>query len=181
MAYWSEGGLFIWHGDYYLLIVLAEDTAELRKIGIESARSIITQLNDPGVDVPGLDALPQEGLKAASIRFFRVDAMGLHFLKNTYVADYQVGKTLLTTFYSRGESIEAMASQFNAYLDHVRKYGKIGDEINRGGTKYVLCDMGEGIDVIFLRDNLMGGVLSASHADTAVEHLMTFSDHLIGQ
>mgnify|MGYP000041230066 CR=1 FL=1 len=181
LAYWSEGGLFIWHGDYYLLIVLAEDTAELRKIGIKSAQSIIAQLNDPGKRAPGLDALPQEGLKAETIRFFRVDAMGLHLLKNTYVADYQVGKTALTTFYSRGDSIQAMAEQFNAYLDHVKKYGKIGDEINRGGTKYVLCDMGEGTDVIFLRDNLMGGVVSASHADTAVEHLKTFSDHLTRQ
>ena len=177
-SYWSGSSLFTWHGNYYIIIALAGPESELKKIGLKLAQDIAAQLEDTGESVRGLEALPKKGLVENSVKYFRTDAMGLAFLKNTYIARYRVGRQTTTTFYSRMETAEEARHQFNQYLDHVREYGKIIRKQRRRNTTYVECKTGDATDIIFLKGKVMGGVISITDSNLVLRHLIDFSNQL---
>jgi len=177
-AYWSDSSLFIWYGDYYIIIALPSSDSELKNLSQKLAQDIVSNLKDTGEPVQGLATLPKKGLLENTIRYFRVDAMGLHFLSDTFVAEYLFNQTRMTTFISTSISEQAAKKQFDGYLDHAGKYGKVTDKVQQNGTLYAVCDMGDGIDVIFLKDNQMGGVVSTANPDVAIKHLTDFVSQL---
>ncbi len=180
-AYQSEANFFIWHGQYYLKIVSSDHTKDLENLGLEIGRNLTRFLPDSGQTVWGLVNLPQAGLIKDTMKYFRVDAMGLDFMNNTYTARYQTEGAEIQTFVSwHDSSTEAMATLRN-YEEYAAKYGKgcLNRKVN--GTDIFLCDMKGDFDAVFSKGALVGGVSSVKDGDLAVKAAAIFRSRLVSE
>jgi hypothetical protein len=157
-SYRSGANYFIWKGQYYIRIISAETTDEFQRIGMDLARKVTDFLLDSGGQVWGLAALPLTDRMPESVQYFKVDAMGLDFMRNTYTATYRKGATLVTAFLSKQDSAESARAKVVRYAAYAKKYGKGIDRLKAGEVELVSCDMGGSYDVVYQKGRLIGGV-----------------------
>ena len=69
------------------------------------ARNVIGFLPDSGAQIWGLAALPPADRIPGSVQFFKVDAMGMEFMRDTYTAEYRKDNTVVTAFLSQHDSV----------------------------------------------------------------------------
>ena len=159
-SYRSDASHYIWKGQYYIKTIASDASGQLQGIAMELARKVTNFLEDSGEKVWGLTTLPLTDRVPQSIKYFKVDAMGLDFMRNTYTAQYRKFGKLVAVFLSRQESPESAQSTMAQYTEYAKKYGKEIDRMKIDGLEFVSCDMGKNYDVIFQKGPLMGGVLS---------------------
>ena len=157
-GYRSDANFFIWKGQYYIRIISSEATNEFQWIGMDLARKVTDFLLDSGEQVWGLTALPLTDRMPESVQYFKVDAMGLDFMRNTYTATYRKGNTLVTAFLSQQDSAESARAKVVRYAKYAKKYGKGIDRLKAGEVELVSCDMGGSYDVVYQKGRLIGGV-----------------------
>ena len=157
-GYRADANYFIWKGQYYLRIISSEVTDELEQIGRDLAQKMTDFLTDSGEQVWGLAALPLKDRVSGSVQYFKVDAMGLDFMRNTYTATYHKANTLVTAFLSRQDSAESARATMAQYAKYAKKYGKGIDHLKAGEVELVSCDMGGSYDVVYQKGRLIGGV-----------------------
>jgi hypothetical protein len=157
-GYRSDANYFIWKGQYYIRIISSEATNEFQRIGMDLARKVTDFLLDSGEQVWGLTALPLTDRMPESVQYFKVDAMGLDFMRNTYTATYRKGNTLVTAFLSQQDSAESAQTKVVRYAAYANKYGKGIDRLKAGEVELVSCDMGGSYDVVYQKGRLIGGV-----------------------
>jgi len=157
-GYRSDANYFIWKGQYYIRIVSSETTDEFQRIGMDLAQKVTDFLLDSGEQVWGLTALPLTDRMPESVQYFKVDAMGLDFMRNTYTATYRKGNTLVTAFLSQQDSAESAQTKVVRYAAYAIKYGKGIDRLKAGEVELVSCDMGGTYDVVYQKGRLIGGV-----------------------
>jgi len=157
-GYRADANYFIWKGQYYIRIISAETTEEFQRIGKDLARKVTDFLMDSGEQVWGLTALPLTDRMPESFQYFKVDAMGLDFMRNTYTATYRKGNTLVTAFLSQQDSAESARTTMVQYAKYAKKYGKGIDRLKAGEVELVSCDMGGTYDVVYQKGCLIGGV-----------------------
>lgn len=167
VAYRSNASYFIWKGRYYIQIVASESNEDLQRIGLKLAQKTTDAVTDTGEPVWGRSALPRKNRIPESMKFFLVDAMGLDFMTHTYTADYQIGDHRLRAFLSRQPSAEAARTVVTRYREYADKYGRGVSNEKVDGIDLVSCDMGKRYDVVFQRENLIGGILSAKDKSIA--------------
>ena len=168
-AYRSGANFFFWKGRYYVRVIASEETEKLRKIGMDLAAKATAFLGNSGGPVWGLTALPQRDLVPESVQYVKVNAMGLDFMTNTYLARYRKGKTVVKVFLSRRDSSETARTVVARYAGYAGEYGKGIDRINQSGIKLIVCDMDGEYDVIFRKGRLVGGVSSVDDRTLAIE------------
>jgi len=169
LSYCSDSNAYIWKGKYYITIVVSDSTEEFQQISLDLANKVSAALIDSGERVWGLSALPQDNLITDSVQYFKVDAMGLDFMQNTYTAEYLKGKTTIKTFLSQQASLDAALDLVERYAEYSQEYGQGYKRTKIDGAEFVLCDMGGTFDVIFQKGRIVSGVLSANHQDRALE------------
>jgi hypothetical protein len=157
-GYRSDANYFIWKGQYYIRIISSETTDEFQRIAMDLARKVTDFLLDSGEQVWGLTALPLTDRMPESVQYFKVDAMGLDFMRNTYTATYRKGNTLVTAFLSQQDSAESARAKVVRYAKYAKKYGKGIDRLKAGEVELVSCDMGGSYDVVYQKGRLIGGV-----------------------
>jgi len=157
-GYRSDANYFIWKGQYYIRIISSEATNEFQWIGMDLARKVTDFLLDSNEQVWGLTALPLTDRMPESVQYFKVDAMGLDFMRNTYTATYRKGNTLVTAFLSQQDSAESAQTKVVRYAAYAIKYGKGIDRLKAGEVELVSCDMGGSYDVVYQKGRLIGGV-----------------------
>jgi hypothetical protein len=157
-SYRSGANYFIWKGQYYIRIISAGTTDEFQRIGMDLAQKVTDFLLDSGEHVWGLNALPLADRMPESVQYFKVDAMGLDFMRNTYTATYHKGNTLVTAFLSQQDSAESAQAKVVRYAAYAKKYGKGIDRLKAGEVELVSCDMGGSYDVVYQKGRLIGGV-----------------------
>jgi len=157
-GYRSGANYFIWKGQYYIRIISAEATDAFQRIGMDLARTGTGFLPDSGEQVWGLTALPLTDRMPESVQYFKADAMGLDFMRNTYTAAYRKGTTLVTAFLSKQDSAESARANVVRYAAYAKKYGKGIDHLKAGEVELVSCDMGGSYDVVYQKGRLIGGV-----------------------
>ncbi|MBT8371298.1 MAG: hypothetical protein KJO34_10075, partial [Deltaproteobacteria bacterium] len=167
-GYRSNANYFIWKGQYYIQIISSEVTNEFKRIGMHLARKLTDFLLDSGEQVWGLAALPLTDRIPESIQYFKVDAMGLDFMRNTYTATYRKGNTLVTVFLSQQDSVESALTVVGRYAKYANKYGKGIDRLKDGKVELVACDMGGSYDVVFHKGRLIGGVTAVEDPGLAI-------------
>ncbi len=167
-SYRSGANYFIWHGPYYLRIIGSEDTDALQRIGMDLARKATASLPDSGEPVWGLNALPQIDRLPHSVQYYKVDAMGLDFMRNTYTAVYKKDNTLVTVFLSRQKSTESARSVVLQYAGYALRYGNGCDQLKAGKVELASCNMDGSFDVIFIKGRRVGGVTSVQDKDLAI-------------
>lgn len=168
-GYRSDANFFIWKGRYYIRIISSEATEEFKKIGMDLAGTVTGFLQDSGEPVWGLATLPRVDRVPGSVQYVKVDAMGLDFMRDTYLARYHKGKVTVAIFLSRRETPETAKGVVGRYAEYARKYGKGVDRIRKGPVELVTCDMGGNYDVIFQKGRLVGGVASVDDRTLAVQ------------
>lgn len=168
VGYRSDANYFIWKGRYYIRIISSETTEEFQRIGMDLARKVTDFLVDSGEEVWGLAALPLTDLMPESVQYFKVDAMGLGFMRNTYTAVYRKGNTLVTAFLSQQDSTESAKATVVRYAKFAKKYGKGIDRLKAGKVELVSCNMGGSYDMVFHKGRLIGGVSSVEDRDLAI-------------
>ncbi|MCP4751870.1 MAG: hypothetical protein GY866_13325 [Proteobacteria bacterium] len=173
-AYRSGSGLFVWHGSYYILVVSSKAGPAMEQTGLKLIRRLLDFLKDSNEPVWGLSALPEKDRVPNSMRFFRTDAMGLDFLKNTYTASYRTDREPVTAFLSRTDSERSARNILELYIEYARKYGKEIKRLTRNRTEFILCGIGDGFDVVFQSGRLMGGLVSVPDPDLALRQAVEF-------
>ena len=141
----------------------------MQRIGFDLARQAAVLLADTGKPVWGLTALPHDGLVSDSIRYFKVDAMGLDFMRDTYTAEYHHGDDTVTAFLSRQDSVQAAKNVVNRYIEFAEQYGQGAERASGDDVAFVVCTMDDAYDVIFQKGLLIGGVTSVEDRYLAVK------------
>ena len=119
-GYRSGASLFLWHGSYYVQVLASDIGDELRATAHRVTERLLASLADTGTPVPGLTALPREGLVAGSEKYFLRNALSLGFLSRTWAADYRLGEATVTLFLSMQEDdagADAVVAGYRGYLD----------------------------------------------------------------
>ncbi|MGB6865328.1 MAG: DUF6599 family protein [Candidatus Aminicenantaceae bacterium] len=169
MSYRSDSNAYIWKGKYYITIVVSDSTEEFEQISLDLASKVTAALIDSGERVWGLSALPQNHLITDSVQYFKVDAMGLDFMQNTYTAEYLKGETTIKAFLSQQASPDVALDLVERYAEYSQEYGQGYKRTIKNGAELVLCDMGGTFDVIFQKGRIISGVISANHQVRAME------------
>jgi hypothetical protein len=174
IGYRSDANYYIWKGQYYIKVIASDLTEELKRIGLDLAQRATASLLDSGELVWGLNALPEKDRVPDSETYYRVDALGLDFMHNTYTARYRRGNSVVTAFLSQRESPAIIRESVALYVSHAQRYGKGIEHLKVGNVKLVSCDMGGSYDVIFQKGRLMGGVFSVEDRDLALKTAVDF-------
>ena len=169
ISYRSDSNAYIWKGKYYITIVVSDSTEEFQQISLDLANKVTAALIDSGERVWGLSALPQDHLITDSVQYFKVDAMGLDFMQNTYTAEYLKGETTIKAFFSQQASPDVALDLVERYAEYSQEYGQGYKRTIKNGAEFVLCDMGGTFDVIFQKGRIVSGVISANHQVRAIE------------
>jgi len=168
-GYRSGANYYVWKGQYYIQVIASDATDLMQRIGFDLAGQATDLLVDSGEPVWGLTSLPHDGLVPGSIRYFKVDAMGLDFLRDTYTAEYHHGDDTVTAFLSRQDSVQAAKDVVNRYIEFAEQYGQGSERASGDDVAFVVCTMDDAYDVIFQKSLLIGGVTSVGDKSLAVK------------
>ncbi len=168
-GYRSGASLFLWKGAYYVRMIASEDDAVLQGNTLDLAEKMMGLLDDSGESVWGLEALPKQDRVPGSEQYFREDAMGIDFLRNTYMAQYRKKGVLVDLFLLKAKSAASAGSVLKQYTDYGNLFGEGSREIIRDGVMIILCDMGGSFDALFQKDTLVAGVVSVEERDLAID------------
>ena len=139
------------------------------KLVFDLASNVTSVLDDSGEQVWGLSALPQSRLIPDSIQYFKVDALGLDFMQNTYTAKYETNEGSITAFLSYQDSMDLALHKLRRYEEYGRKYGRGCKLVKKDQIDFLLCDMSGIFDVIFQKGRQVVGVVSVKDQVQALE------------
>ena len=165
----SDANFFIWQGRYYVKIIASDAGDELTKVGTALAAELTRSLPDSGEQVWGLRAMPRADRVPRSLRYFKVDAMGLDFMRDTYTARYRKGGVVVEAFLSRRDSPATAEATVAQYVKHAEKYGKGVERLTVDGVDLVRCDMNGTFDVVLRKGPLVAGVSAVEDPDIATQ------------
>jgi hypothetical protein len=165
----SDGSYYIWKGQYYAQIIASDATQELQRIGMDLARKLTDWMTDSGEPVWGLTVLPREDRVPNSERYFRANAMGMRFMKNTYVAQYRKTNNVVTFFLSDQDKPNLARATVSEYIKFAQQFGEGVETLTIGGLEMLVCDMVDAYDVVFQKGPLVGGVSSVDDRKFAIQ------------
>ena len=173
-GYSTDANCYIWQGRYYIRIICSINSDDNRRISMNLARKLTEALPKSEEQPWGLLSMPREDRIAESIQYVRINAMGLDFMKDTYLADYTKDGTAVTGFLSKKESVDAARTTLERYVDYARRYGKGAERQDRIDVELFACDMGKSYDVLFQKGRMIGGVLDVACKDLALRTTVEF-------
>ena len=179
ISYRQSNSIFIWKGRYYIIITGSNTSEMLNAVGLKIAEKVARFLEDEGQPVWGLTGFPKKNLLADTVKFFKVDALGLSFMHNTYTADYQFSHTPFTAFLSLTASKSAASGRVDRYANHAQKFGRGTETIIDNNMKFLVCNMDGSFDVIFQEGRIMGGVTAIADRFLAINIASRFRKELI--
>lgn len=168
-AYRSDANCYVWQGRYYVQIEVLDESDTNGELGRDIAETVVSFLPASDEPVWGPEAFPADGLIPDSIRYFKVDAMGLDFLRNTYTAQYRNGDDVVAAFIVQPESHGAAEASIAGYTEYAKRYGKSVENLDVDGVPLTVCDMGGEYDAIFRKEALVGGVTGVSSRDAVIK------------
>jgi len=171
-SYRSGANVYIWKGQYYVQIIISDSTEKLKRIGMDLAQGVTNFLGDSGEPVWGLTSLSKTDVIPESIKYFKVDALGLDFMRYTYTAHYDIDDTVVSVFLSQRASPESALISVDRYVEYANQYGKQAHHLTMDGESFFICDMGGSYDVVFQKGSLMGGVVAVKNRELALQVAM---------
>lgn len=173
-GYRTDANHYFWKGRYYVYVQTANEDEAAQRDGLAVASGLNERLQDSVGGVTGLDDLPRQGLVEDTIQYFRVDAMSLDFMKETFTARYRMGDALVTVFVSdRGEEKIARLVQ-EQYVGYLVEYGENPERLLFGDVGVGLSDLGGGFyDAMFRIGAKVYGVSGVEGRDPVVKAVET--------
>jgi hypothetical protein len=103
-----------------------------------------------------------------------VDALGLDFLTNTFMAQYRDGEAEFTAFVARCKSANNAAEVLAKYKAHFEEFGEMAEPAKIAGAAVMFADLGGGnFDGACQVGDVIAGVTAVKGRDAAIK-AMTF-------
>jgi len=158
MSYQTGSNFYFWQGKYYGYV----NASRLDDANTAAAQAILTslmpRLQDTGEAVDGLDWLPSEGLIQDTVQYFKVDAMSLDFLDDTFAGQYQVGDAKVRGFVSRRANEEEAAGILTSFGQYSKDYAEGAETMTVDGVEATVADWGGMFDAAFQIGSTFAGV-----------------------
>lgn len=168
-SYGSNGSYYIWRGRYYVQIIASDTTEALRGTAGDLAQNLMGLLTDGGEPVWGLAVLPSKDRVRNSEKYFRVNAMGMGFLTNTYVAQYRKNNRTVTFFLSEQNTPTLARATLTEYIKFAAQFGEGAENLKVSGVDLMVFDMLGAYDVVLQEGRRIGGVSSVEDRKLAIQ------------
>ena len=168
-GYDAGGSIFFHQGAFYVQVIPAEGDP----VSLETAL-LIAGLVEAALPVATADAshnptdlLPVEGLDAESVQYVKEDVLGLDFLRNGVMANYDAGGESVTLFLIQEATPEAAAEVLAQYVAYIERYGAVVSDAPTAQGRRVVGDVSGFFDVVFISGRWIGGVSGATSSEPA--------------
>lgn len=170
-GYTDGDNLFFITGQFYIKIFCSECGEQAQNTIISIAESIIERVKDKGNLPEVLNYFPEKGLKRNSEKFFPTNFLGIDFLKNGFIADYEWEgeKFHLFIIEDKEERIEEVFEKFKNYLEKRKGFERFQLNSNPG---FIAEDRVYGKISIFKKGRFIIGYLGKGEVDKIKDYLM---------
>lgn len=166
--------LFFRKGQYYVSILTSGTGEHVQKAAAGLADELSKRLKGEAAEIWGLGMLPAKNRVDETVQYVMVDALGLDFLGNAFIAEYREGDDTFTAFVARCESDDKAADVLGRYRAHLSEFGEMAEPAEIEGKQVMFADLGRGdFDGVCRIGDVIAGVTSVKGRDDAVK-AMTF-------
>lgn len=170
----TRADLFFRKGQYYASILTSGPDEEVQKAASDLAETLAKRLKGEPAEIWGLAMLPAKNRVEDSVQYIMVDALGLDFLANVFIARYRDGDTEFSAFVSRCESAVQAAEVRARYKAYLEEFGDMAESVTIDGVSVTFADVGGGsFDGVCQVGDVIAGVTEVPSRDAAVK-AMTF-------
>lgn len=180
-GYRTDTDLFFRKGPYYVSILGSDEDAGLHAAQLALAKRLADLLTSDGAPLWGDEALPREGRVPNSLKYFRVDAMSLDFMGNTFVCDVAREGMDITHFVSRQPDENKAAAALTAFEKYLNDYGDNAERVTHEDAEFIIGDAGGGYyDAVFRSGVHVAGVSAVKDRQAALAAAAALRRHLAG-
>jgi hypothetical protein len=170
----TKADIFFRKGRYYASILTSGPDEEVREATSTLAETLARRLKGDAAEIWGLDVLPARNRLDDTVQYFMVDALGLDFLTDAFLARYRDGEAEFTAFVARCKSADEASEVLAKYKAHLEEFGEMAEPAKIGGSSVMFADLGGGdFDGVCRVGDLIVGVTAVEGRDAAVK-AMTF-------
>lgn len=170
----AKADYFFRKGRYYASILTSGPDEEVMKAASNLAETLAERLNGEAAEIWGLAMLPATHRVDDTVQYLMVDALGLDFLTNVFIAEYHDGESEFTAFVARCASAEDAAEVLAKYKAYLEEYGDMAEPARIDGRSVTFADLGGGsFDGVCQVGDVIAGVTALKDRDAAVQ-AMTF-------
>ena len=138
------------------------------------ADTLANRLKGEAAELWGLAMLPAKNRIDDTVQYLMVDALGLDFLTNAFMAQYRDGEAEFTAFVARCKSADNAAEVLAKYKAHFEEFGDTAEPAKIEGAAVMFADAGGGdFDGACQVGDIVAGVTAVKGRDAAVR-AMTF-------
>ncbi len=170
----TEADFFFRKGQYYASILTSGPDEEVQNAASALAATLAKRLKGEAAQIWGLTMLPARNRVDDTVQYLMVDALGLDFLSNAFMAQYRDGEAEFTAFVARCESTDRAAEVLAKYRAYLEQYGDMAETASIDGASVTFADVGGGsFDGVCQVGDVIAGVTAVKGRDAAVK-AMTF-------
>lgn len=158
MSYQTGSNFYFWQGKYYGYVNASRQDDANTTAAQAILAALMPRLQDTGEAVDGLDWLPSEGLIQDTVQYFKVDAMSLDFLDDTFAGQYQLGDAKVRGFVSRRANEEEAAGILTSFGQYSKEYAESAETVTVDGVEATVADWGGMFDAAFYIGSTFAGV-----------------------
>jgi hypothetical protein len=170
----TRADLFFRKGQYYASILTSGPDEQVQKAVSALADTLANRLKGEAAELWGLAMLPAKNRIDDTVQYFMVDALGLDFLTNAFMAQYRDGEAEFTGFVVRCKSADNAAEVLAKYKAHLEEFGDMAEPAKIEGASVMFAEVGGGdFDGACQVGDVIAGVTAVKGRDAAVK-AMTF-------
>ena len=161
-AYETPNAIYFMSAKYYVEIVSAEDSEEMKSALIEAGNNLLQKLPREGFEAPEFAFLPPDDMMADSEKFYPDNAYSFADLDKVVSVKYAIGGEEITAFVSiRNDESEA-SSLAGKYHDFLTQMG--AEKVDPGESEIpnlLASDVLGDYEYIFSVNNILAGIHAA--------------------
>jgi hypothetical protein len=166
--------LFFRKGQYYASILTSGPDEKVQKAASALADTLANRLKGEAAELWGLAMLPAKNRIDDTVQYFMIDALGLDFLTNAFMAQYRDRDGKFTAFVARCKSVDNAAEVLAKYKAHLEEFGDLAEPARIEGASVMFAEVGGGdFDGAGQVGDVVAGVAAVKGRDAAVR-AMTF-------
>jgi len=177
-SYQAGGAVFFVKGSSYVQVLPSGPDPGDGEAAMKIAKGIAESITDEGGDQWASKLLPNKGRVEGSLEFLAGDVFDLDFLKDVYVAEYEVDGVRLRLFIHKADSDQAAAGLLKRYEAFFKEFGEIVGRDEDASKRIVAGEVGGEIDVVFATGRYLGGVSGAEDLEAAKKAAKDFLEGL---
>lgn len=164
-AYYAGNGLFLVHGRYYLEIIAAEVSEEMRTQAVTLAEAFIAEHPVETETLPALMLFPQQDRVPNTTILNAASTFGLESLNWVFTSRYAADGHEATAFISRRESAVAADALASAFIAFWRDFGGEAVVLPEARAAYQTITILDNYELVWVQGEYLVGVHEATDLD----------------